>query len=42
MAEVEFDQVQEMRERVRSMFDDGVDLKNQGRHIEALKKFDEV
>ena len=31
-----------MKERVRIMFDDGIKLKDSNRHIEALKKFDEV
>ena len=42
MAEAELDMIQEMKERVKIMFDEGMAFKNQGMDIEALKKFDEV
>ena len=41
-AEAELDMIQEMKERIRIMLDEGVQLKESGNPIEALKKFDEV
>ena len=31
-----------MKDRVKTMYDEGIKLKDKNKHIEALKKFDEV